>query len=309
MDTKAIITTVGNAVRKFGFKLRKHSPEIMIIGGAIGVVGSCVMACVATTKLDDVVEEHNETIENIRKEANDPDANVPEKEQQKKVVATYFHTGVEIVKLYGPSVTLGTLSLATMLASNGILRRRNMSLAAAFATVNGTFKDYRARVAEEFGEEVEKRIRFGFKAHDVDETIIDAETGEVETVKATVYNGNPHSMSDYARCFDQVNCPDYWENDADYNMMFLQKAERFANDKLRAQKYLFLNDVYKMLGFSPTRAGQCVGWIYDPECPAGDNYIDFGIFRPENSRFVDRNENCVWLDFNVDGDILNDFEL
>ena len=116
-------------------------------------------------------------------------------------------------------------------------------------------------------------------------------------------------MSDYARVFDQVNCPDYWENDADYNMMFLQKVERFANDKLIAQGYLFLNDVYQMLGFSPTRAGQCVGWIYDPTNPVGDNYIDFGIFRPENSRFVDRNENCVWLDFNVDGDILNNFEL
>ena len=54
--------------------------------------------------------------------------------------------------------------------------------------------------------------------------------------------------------------------------------QAYANKKLQAQGYLFLNDVLEMLGIQKTKAGQIVGWIYNEEAPIGDNYVDFGIF-------------------------------
>lgn len=67
-----------------------------------------------------------------------------------------------------------------------------------------------------------------------------------------------------------------------------------------------MNDVYKSLGLEPTKAGQVVGWIYDPENPDIDNYVDFGIYDVSNERkraFVNGYERNILLDFNVDGNI------
>ena len=91
-----------------------------------------------------------------------------------------------------------------------------------------------------------------------------------------------------------------------------------ANDLLKAKGYLFLNDVYDMLGIPRTKAGQIVGWTYDRETcesktvdengdPVGDGFIDFGIFNAKrpNRRFVDGYESVILLDFNVEGNVLD----
>ena len=65
-----------------------------------------------------------------------------------------------------------------------------------------------------------------------------------------------------------------------------------------------------MLGIPATRAGQQVGWIYDKNDPNKDNFVDFGIYdtnRPSNRDFVNGYERTILLDFNVDGNILNEF--
>ena len=86
--------------------------------------------------------------------------------------------------------------------------------------------------------------------------------------------------------------------------------EQYATDKLRSQGYLFLNDVYKDLGFRPTREGAIVGWVLDPDSDKSDTYVDFGVFesqRLEAKNFVNGYEAAVVLDFNVDGPILDRF--
>lgn len=52
-----MIEKVSRNFNKFGLKVRKASPEILIVAGAVGVVASAVMACKATLKLDEVLEE------------------------------------------------------------------------------------------------------------------------------------------------------------------------------------------------------------------------------------------------------------
>ena len=130
------------------------------------------------------------------------------------------------------------------------------------------------------------------------------ENGKTKKETVDVVKNGLEEYSDYARFYDD-GCTG-WEKDPDYNKMFLKAQQQYANDKLIAQGYLFLNDVYDMLGIPRSKAGQVVGWVYNPENPEGDNYVDFGIFdvTKENARdFVNGYVSTILLDFNVDGNI------
>ena len=286
-------------------QVQKHSPEILMGVGVVGVVTSTVMACRATMKLNDILEESKETRDKIKEVENNPkyeDKYSPE-DAKKDLTINYVQTGMKIAKLYAPAVVLGGASLGCLLASNDILRKRNAALSAAYMTVDKSFKEYRNRVTERFGEEVEKEIRYGIKAEQLETTVVD-EDGNETTVTDTVKTMDPNLYSDYARFFDAASpC---WQNDPEYNLMFLKAQQQYANDLLRAKGRLFLNDVYDMLGIEKTKAGQVVGWVYDRENPNGDNFVDFGIYDMSKERvraFVNGYETNILLDFNVDGNI------
>ena len=290
---------------KSEMKVRKYSPEILAGVGVVGVIASTVMACKATTKLNDILAESKEQLEQIKTVAVDPAYadKYTEDDAKKDTTITYVQTGVKVAKLYTPSVILCASSLGCLLASNNILKKRNAALSAAYMTVDKSFKEYRRRVAERFGDEVEKEIRYNIKAKEI--VTVDEEGNEVkETVKVMEGADNPTTYSDYARFFDE-SCP-AWQNDPEYNLTFLRAQQQYANDLLKAQGRLFLNDVYKMLGIDITKAGQVVGWVYDPDCPVGDNFVDFGIYDMSKERvraFVNGYEPNILLDFNVDGNI------
>lgn len=313
MKNNEMMTNVGRAIHKFGFQIKKHSPEILLIAGVVGTVASAVMACKATIKAKEIVDKSKEDIAIIHdcmaNETLKENGEYSDEQGKKDLTVAYTNTAVDLAKVYGPSVILGTLSIASILTSNNILRGRNVALAAAYATVDKSYKEYRGRVREKYGEEADKELTFDIKAKEVEKVVVD-EKGKEKKVKETVLDSNSNAHSPYAKVFDELN--DNWENDSEYNTMFLRKTERWANDYLKSHGYLFLNDVYKALGFQPTRAGQVVGWIYDPINPVGDNYVSFGIDNLYDNGvrlFVNGNESAVWLDFNVDGDILNNFEL
>lgn len=313
MKNNELMTNVGKAIHKFGFQIKKHSPEILLVAGVVGTVASAVMACKATIKAKEIVDKSKEDIAIIHdcmaNETLKENGEYSDEQGKKDLTIAYTNTAVDLAKVYGPSVILGTLSIASILTSNNILRGRNVALAAAYATVDKSYKEYRGRVREKYGEEADKELTFDIKAKEVEKVVVD-EKGKEKKVKETVLDSNSNAHSPYAKVFDELN--DNWENDSEYNTMFLRKTERWANDYLKSHGYLFLNDVYKALGFQPTRAGQVVGWVYDPINPVGDNYVSFGIDNLYDNGvrlFINGNESAVWLDFNVDGDILNNFEL
>lgn len=312
-----IMKNMGTAFNKAGFQMKKHSPEILIVAGVIGTVASAVMACKATTKVGKIVEKTKDDVDEIHKAVENGVTNAGETysvdDSKKDLTIVYAHTGIELAKLYAPSIILGTLSLTSIVASNNILRKRNAALAAAYATVDKGFKDYRNRVVERFGEEVDRELKNNVKAKKITTTETDPETGNEKKVKKNQFVANPSDVSGYARFFEQYttdekgnpirNC--HWENNNEYNLMFLKAQERYANDLLRAKTRLFLNDVYEMLGLPRSKAGQIVGWVYDPENPNIDSYVDFGLHEdnPTYSDFADGSEPAILLDFNVDGNI------
>ena len=284
-------------------KVRKHSPEILAGVGVVGVIASTVMACKATTKLSYILEESKDQLDQIKTVAVDPAYadKYTEDDAKKDTTITYVQTGVKVAKLYAPSVILCAGSLGCLLASNNILKKRNAALSAAYMTVDKSFKEYRKRVADRFGEEVEKEIRYNIKAKEM--TTVDENGNEVtETVKVMDGTDDPNTYSDYARFFDE-SCA-AWQNDAEYNLTFLKAQQQYANDLLKSRGRLFLNEVYRMLGIDESKAGQVVGWVYNPDNPTGDNFVDFGIYNMQRERvraFVNGYEPNILLDFNVDG--------
>ena len=292
---------------KGSLKVKQYSPEILIGVGVAGVVTSTVMACKATTKLSDILEESKEQLDKINTCKEDEEFakkhGYTQEDAKKDLAIVYTQTGLKVVKLYAPAVALGTVALTCIISSNNILKKRNAALSAAYMTVDRSFKEYRGRVAERFGEEVEKEIRYNIKAEEI-VTGKDEEGNDiVETVK-TMSMEDPNGYSPYARFFDE-SCA-AWQPDAEYNLMFLKAQQQYANDLLRSRGILFLNEVYDMLGIDRSSAGQIVGWIYDEECPIGDNFVDFGIYDTSKERvraFVNGYETNILLDFNVDGPV------
>lgn len=305
MSKTKFVNNMTRKIHKIGFTLKKHSPEILVAAGVTGTVVSTVMACKATTKAGAILEETKQQMEQINEVAETVDASkYSEEDKRKDTAIVYTQTALKFVKLYGPSVAVGALSISAILFGHKILKKRNIALAAAYKAVDTGFKQYRGRVIEALGEDIDKEFKYGVKAKEVEKKVVD-EKGKEKTVKETVNVVDPNNISEFAVIFDCGN--DGWDKDPQISKYFLLQQQNYANDMLKSRGYLFLNEVYEMLGFQKTKAGQVVGWTYDEKNPNGDNFVDFGIFdmtNPATVNFVNGYERSILLDFNVDGNIL-----
>jgi len=296
-----IMKSVSGVINKTTMTLKKHSPEILVVAGVVGAVASAVIACKATTKVGKITEEAKDTIDAIHeaeKNGVTPAGETYTKEDaQKELAVTYIQTGVKYAKLYAPAVILGSLSVTSILASNNILRKRNIALGAAYAAIDKSYKEYRGRVIERFGEQVDQELKYNIKAKKFEEVETDPETGKQKKVKKTVMVADPNLQSDYAVYFD--NKSRNYETNMDYNRMFLKAQQQYANDKLQARGHVYLNEVLDDLDLPRTPAGQIVGWTKD----GPDGYINFRIIEVERETEDGRHEPALLLDFNVEGNI------
>ena len=308
MSKAELVNKVTRTFHKTAFKFKKHSPEILVVAGVVGVVGSAVMACKATTKLDTILDKAKTDIDKIHECAEHPEVLAEPytvEDSKKDLAIVYTQTAVKVAKLYGPAIIVGGLSITAILAGHNITRKRNVALAAAYTAIDKSFKDYRGRVVERFGEALDKELRYNIKSKEVEEIVMN-EDGSETVNKRIVDVVDPNMLSDYARFFDD-GCTG-WTKDPEFNLMFLKDQQRYANDRLQSKGHLFLNEVYDMLGIPRCKAGQVVGWIYDEKHPIGDNFVDFGIYDIHNEakrNFVNGYERTILLDFNVDGNIMD----
>lgn len=301
MSKSTVLNSVTRSFHKVGFQLKKHSPEILVVAGVIGTVASTVMACKATLKVNEVLNETKETVDMIHESVEKyPDTVYSEEDCRKDLSITYKKTGVKVAALYAPSVLLGAASITSILVGYNILHKRNVAVIAAYTAAAKEFKQYRSRVVERFGKELDRELRYGIRTKEVEERVVDEDGNETIVPKTVTTVADDYS--EFAKCFDET-CVAY-EKCAEDNMRFLKAQQNYANDLLKRRGHVFLNEVYDMLGFDRTKAGAVVGWIYNEAAPNGDNFIDFGIFNINSKAardFVNGRENAIWLDFNVDG--------
>ena len=306
-----LASTVTGAFHKAGFQLKKHSPEILVVTGVVGTIVGAVMACKATTKVSTIVEQAKEDIDTIHECAENPEfvEEYTAEDVKKDLTIVYAKTAFEVGKVYAPAVLVGAASITSILVGHNILHKRNLALAAAYTAVDTSFKQYRGRVIDRFGKQLDRELKYDIKAKEIEEVVVD-EKGKEKTVKKTIEVGDPIAAgSSYTFCFDD-KCAGFDDMDHDRNKFFLKAQQDHANELLRAKKHLFLNEVLDMLGIPRCAAGQHVGWTHcaDGINPNGDNYIDFGIFeldREDARDFMNGRSKYIWLDFNVDGDIIH----
>ena len=298
-------------INKVKFNVVKHSPEILMGIGIAGVVTSTVLACRSTLKVKDILEDKETNMNNVKEVLAEGREDYTEEDARKDKTIIMTTTAIRMMKLYIPSVIIGAGSIACLLQSHNVMRNRNAGLAAALAATTESFKQYRERVTAKYGDEVDKEMRYGIKKEK-------KEKDGKKTKEDIVVDCDEKELSGYARYFNESNIN--WTDDPQFNMMFLRQNQNWANDKLISQGYLYLNDVYDALGFPKTKAGQVVGWVYDPKNnERGDNYVDFGIYdlnvrgyrdemandtiAEERQDFINGYRNSILLDFNVDGNI------
>lgn len=300
--------TLRKSFKKAQLTVRKHSPEILMVAGVIGTVAGAVMACKETLELEDVLDECKQEKMELEEQyamCEEYSEDALKKDQVKLTIKQ----AVKIVKLYAPSVIMEATSIGVIFASNDIMRKRNASMAAAYATLNSMYKRYRQNVIESYGEEVDKDMRFGVKHEKVTE--IDEDGNKVKIDARIVDLDNTAlAISDYSRFF-QTGCKGFDASSGRYNLLYLKGIQAMFNNKLIADGYVMLNDVYRELGFDTIPEGWSIGWVYDEANPIGDNYIDFGLYeaRNKNQRAVNDWEPVILMDFNVDGNLYEDPKL
>lgn len=285
--------------------LSKYSPQILLGVGVVGVVTSTVLACKATLKVSEIVDEAHDNLTKIEETKLEGLDNYTEEDALKDKVIVYTQSAVAVGKLYLPAVAVGLISIGMIVKSHHILNKRNLAVMAAYKVVSETFEAYRGRVVEELGVEKDRQFRYGIVKETSTQEVV-GEDGKKRKVKSEKNIIMGLATSEYAKFFDPIS--PQWRKIPEYNLMFLRSQEKYANDLLNIRGHVFLNEIYDLLGIPRTQPGAVVGWVLNNERDGGDGYISFGIYDlddPNKRAFVNGYEDAILLDFNVDGLIVD----
>jgi len=299
----AVKGLVSKSLGRTGLVLSKNSPEILLGVGVAGVVVGTVLACRATLKAEQILSETKNQLDTIDQVMSMSDGvNYTVDDAKKDTAIVYVQTGVKLIKEYAPAIIITAVSIGLILQSHNLLTKRNAALVAAYKLVDASFKEYRKRVIEEYGEDADQKLRFGQR--EVEVSKIDGKGKEKKTIKKVL---GTNDISPYAFIFAEETSTMYKRN-FDMNLNVLRSVERYSNDRLRIRGHLFLNEVLDDLGMQRTSAGAIVGWVYGPNThnDRNDQVVIFDIYNPINEEMQDAVDSMIQpfhLNFNVDGPI------
>jgi len=303
-----------------GLKIKKYSPEILMGVGIVGMIGSAVLACKASySKANDIFVEHKEKMDTIAKgvEMNADDTReftYTDQERIRDIVIVHLTTGAKLVELYSPAIGLGLASIGCILGAHNIMSKRIVAASAAYNIVAQSFKEYRERVIEELGDQSDLHFLTGSTIVEETETVVDEETGKKSKVKVQRHEIPQLNNANFARIFEPKNYDSAtggWSGSPnfsakkEYNFLFLTQSQKFLNDKLNARGYLFLNEVYRQLGFSETAYGQIVGWLKRDGNGVYTDNDDICLFKAMQPLETMKDGDPILIDFAPDGIIWN----
>lgn len=293
MNLSPIVT---RAVAQTQFFLNKNAPTILTGAGVVGFIATTAATIRATNKANAVLPDITKEIAEVKTRLEVESDVLDEKTKTKALVKIYADSSLTMAKIYVPTLVLGSASIVCVLAGHGIMLKRQASLAAAYTALDAGFKVYRKRVADRLGEDEELDLYRRPNTKMVDSCDDEGQPCEIEVLD----DDDSVMPSRYSKFFDESSSN--WSKTPDYNLFFLRRQQQWANDRLRANGFLFLNEVYEALGLPRTQAGQIVGWKEGTE--EGDGFVNFGLYQigdESNRAFINGYEHTVLLDFNVDG--------
>lgn len=275
----------------------KHAPTILTATGTVGLVGTAVLASRATLTYKELIADEVMVITdgpNLMKR----NEHYTEDEFRKDRIVCYSRIVTKTVKHYGPTIALGVASITAFWWSHSIQSKRIAGLAAAYAALDTSYRKYKKSVASVIGEESMKKVEEKI----LDDVVFTDEPFEYDKMAESVIP----EYSPYARIIDETSS--VWDPSDDITELNIHAQLNYMNDLLRTRGYLFLSDVYDALGIPRTPASQVVGWLWKKG--DGDHYVSFGDIEGHRIKFWDdsrRREVANYLlDFNVDGEIVNE---
>lgn len=223
---------MNNLLNRSQLFLKRNAPTILTCVGAVGVVATSVMAVKATpkalTRLEEAREEKGEDL-----------------------------TKVEIAKVAGPAyipaVVTGAATIACIFSANVLNKRKQAALMSAYALLDNSYKEYKKKVTELYGEDADQRVR--------------------EEIAKDKYEERDISLEDETKqlFYDQFS-DRYFES----TMEDVLRAEYNVNKTLQTHGGLYLNEFYEMLDIPPVDYGDHLGWsaseVYDM---CWESWVDF----------------------------------
>lgn len=209
--------------------LKNNSSTILTFLGAAGVVVTTVVAVKDTPK----------AIERLEKASDEKGGELS------KLEMVYVAGPV-----YIPSVICGVSTIACILGANVLNKKKQESLTAAYALIDSTFKGYRSKVKEVYGEDADNKI--------------------VEEIARDVYKKNDIPKGEEILFFDFYSMR-YFES----SLEEIKSAEYEFNRLFILRGHASLNEFYEFVGLPPIDGGERLGWSVNAEFDYGYKWIDF----------------------------------
>lgn len=206
---------------------------------------------------------------------------------------------VEYTKCYGFGIGLEALGMGLTGLSH-VTDRNEVGSALAFASSTAVaFNNYRQRVIEDVGEEKDQLYLLGPQSTTVE---VDKDGNVIQKTEPIEDSNSKLNLPPHCIMFDETN-PN-WEKDPIQNRDFLENHERWLNQRLQAEGFLWENDIRRDLGSPLVKCG----WTSGIRAQSEDgtiNYISLGLNtkNPAAQRFRDGIEPSIILQLNVEDNI------
>ena len=211
-------------MNKFQYFLKKHSPIILTSIGALGVVGTSVLAVKATPKALNLLEE-------VKKE--------------KGGELTTLETIKVAWKPYIPAAITGIASISCIIGASSVHAKRNAAIAAAYNLSQTARKEFHDKAMEMIGEKKEQAIKDKIAKEKVEKDPV--------TKSEVIVTGKGNTL-----CYDAFNSR-YFYSDIDQ----IKRAINELNRIMLSQMYVSLNDFYDELNLKHSGNGDELGWKLD----------------------------------------------
>ena len=199
------------AIMKVKVFFKRNGATILTVLGAVGVVSTAIFTAKATVKATKIVEEAKE-----------------EKGEELTTIETVKAT----LPVYIPTIVMGAAAVTCIISANILNKKHQASLTSAYMMLDQTYKEYRKKVVELYGEEADKEI---------EESIIEDK-----------YDKN----DDKIRLFYDEYSKRFFET----TLFKAQQAEYFLNRDLIMRDYAYLNEWYEYLEIDTIDEGWDIGW-------------------------------------------------
>lgn len=291
---------LGGLVKVVAAKTRQAKPEIKLVLGIFAVAGGTILACTKTKKAVDAYQTSKAEIEKL-----DETVEKGTKEAAKEYTKAYARFVYRMLRIYGLSAVLWVSGITSIVGSHCDLRRQNGQLLLDTVALKKMIEEYRARVAEEIGEEEERKLYFDAKEEEVDVIEENPETGTKKVVRKNADTIRGNAGSKFARNFSARTS--YGFDVRSYADFFLEARIKNLNSRLKTSPFITMNDVYDELEMKP-EFGRCEdgldwGWVWNPNDPDGPNEIIVERLKGWEEIYDERENRTYWapclrLDFN-----------